>query len=77
MFNNLTRNVGSFDRFIRLLIAIAALYFGLVIYPSSTIGTVLLIVAAVMGVTGMLGFCGLYRLLRLNTNHSGESTPRH
>lgn len=76
MFNNFTPNVGSFDRFVRLLIAIAATYFGLVIYPSSTLGSILLVVALLMGVTGLLGFCGLYKLLGINTNHSNDSTAR-
>lgn len=77
MFNNLRPNVGIFDRFIRMLIAITSLYLGRVIYPNSTIGAILLIVAVIMGVTGLLGFCGLYKLLGINTNGTQDSAARH
>jgi hypothetical protein len=77
MFNNLMPNVGSFDRFVRLIVSISALYLGLVIYPSSTVGTIFLIVAVIMGVTGLLGFCGLYKLLGINTNGAQDSAARH
>ncbi len=77
MFNNLMPNVGSFDRFVRLIVSISALYLGLMIYPSSTVGTIFLIVAVIMGVTGLLGFCGLYKLLGINTKGSQDSAARH
>ncbi len=61
-------NMGSADRIIRLLIAVAivALYFFDVI--NGTLATVLLIVAAVFALTSVINFCPLYSVLHIRTN---------
>ncbi len=61
------KNVGSTDKWIRVIIAliIVALYFGNVI--TGTLAIVLLVVAGVFILTGFIGFCGLYTLLGINT----------
>jgi hypothetical protein len=61
------KNVGSTDKWIRVIIAliIIALYFGNVI--TGTLAIVLLVVAGIFILTGFVGFCGLYTLLGINT----------
>lgn len=60
-------NMGSLDRSIRVLaaIAIAILYFSGTI--TGTLGLVLLVVAGVFLLTSLVGFCPLYTILGLNT----------
>ncbi|GAB1474427.1 hypothetical protein MASR2M69_18680 [Bacteroidota bacterium] len=61
------KNVGTTDKWIRIIIAliIVALYFANVI--SGTLAIVLLIVAGMFIITGFVGFCGLYTLLGIST----------
>lgn len=61
------KNMGSTDRAIRVLaaIAVAILYFSGTI--TGTLGIVLLVVAGVFLLTSLVGFCPLYTLLGLNT----------
>ncbi len=63
MFNN----VGSVDRFLRLIASSAFLYLGLMIYPGSAIGIALDVVGAVALFSGLFGSCALYGLLGINT----------
>lgn len=60
-------NMGSLDRSIRVLaaIAIAILYFSGTI--TGTLGLVLLVVVGVFLLTSLVGFCPLYTILGLNT----------
>lgn len=60
-------NMGSLDRSIRVLaaIAIAILYFSGTI--TGTLGLVLLVIAGVFLLTSLIGFCPLYTILGLNT----------
>lgn len=61
-------NMGSTDRFIRLMVAvaIAALYW--LGFLSGVWATVLLVVAGILFLTSLVGFCPLYRLLGIQTN---------
>ena len=63
MFNN----VGTVDRIIRLILATALAYFGLLIYSSSALGIGLTIAAVVLAITALAGSCMLYGLLSINT----------
>ena len=63
MFNN----VGTVDRIIRLLLATALAYFGLIIYSGSALGIGLTIAAVVLAITALAGSCMLYGLLGINT----------
>ncbi|HRF78455.1 MAG TPA: DUF2892 domain-containing protein [Flavobacteriales bacterium] len=60
-------NMGSADRAIRVLIAIAVaiLYFTGTI--QGTLGVVLLVLAVVFLLTSVMGFCPLYTLFGMNT----------
>ncbi len=61
------KNVGIFDRTIRILIAaiLAILYFTGAV--TGTTGIVSLILAAILLLTGALRVCGLYALFGTNT----------
>ncbi len=66
--NPMKTNMGSTDRFIRLMVAvaIAALYW--LGFLSGVWATVLLVVAGILFLTSLVGFCPLYRLLGIQTN---------
>lgn len=61
------KNMGSADRLIRVVIAVAvaALYFTGVI--SGTLGIVLLVVAGIFLLTSLVSFCPLYAPFGLST----------
>jgi hypothetical protein len=63
MFNNLS----TLDRIIRLILATALAYFGLLIYNGSALGIGLTIGAAVLAISALAGSCLLYGLLGINT----------
>ncbi len=60
-------NIGTVDKVIRILVAVAivALYFTNVI--SSTLAIILLALSAVFAITVVLGFCPLYIPLAIST----------
>ena len=61
------QNMGSFDRIIRVIIAIviAALYFANVI--SGTVAIVLLVLAGIFILTSLVSFCPLYLPFGIST----------
>ncbi len=61
------KNMGNADRIIRVIIAtiVAVLYFNGTL--SGTIGTVLIVLAAVFVLTSLVSFCPLYAPLGINT----------
>jgi hypothetical protein len=61
------KNMGSADRFIRILLAavLAYLYFGGIV--TGTLGIVLVVVGAVFVLTSLVSFCPLYTLVGMNT----------
>lgn len=63
----MTKNMGSADRIIRLLVAvaIAALYFTNTI--SGTLAVILGIFAVVFVATSFMGFCPLYKPFKIST----------
>lgn len=69
MFNN----VGTGDRIIRILLATALAYFGLIIYSGSGLGIGLTIAAAVLAISALAGSCMLYGLLGINTRKSQQN----
>lgn len=60
-------NMGSVDRLIRIVLAVAlaSLYF-MGIVPG-TLGIVLMVVSAVFALTSLISFCPLYTFLGINT----------
>ncbi len=63
----MTKNMGSTDKMIRILIAIviAILFYTNVI--SGTLGLVLSIIALIFAITSFISFCPLYTLLGVST----------
>jgi hypothetical protein len=64
------RNVGIFDRVVRVIIAaiLTILYFTEVV--TGTHGIIFLIVAAISLITAATRFCGVYALFGLNSCHN-------
>jgi len=61
------KNMGSYDKLIRLLIAIALIilyYKGIL---AGTLGIAALLIALVFTITSLLSFCPLYTLFGMNT----------
>lgn len=63
----MTKNMGTVDRIIRFIfaVAVAVLYFTGVI--SGTLAIILGILAAILLVTSIVGFCPLYAPFKLST----------
>jgi hypothetical protein len=61
------KNMGGFDRGIRILIAIIIGYLYFTNYISGIIGIILVLFSVVFVITSFVGFCPLYRLLGINS----------
>lgn len=61
------KNMGTVDRFVRILLAavVAILYFNNTI--TGTLGIVLMVLAGVFVLTSIVSFCPLYSIVGLNT----------
>ena len=61
------KNMGSYDKLIRLVVAIVliVLYYKEVL--TGTLGIIALVLALVLTVTSLIGFCPLYTLFGINT----------
>lgn len=59
-------NEGTVDRIIRALIGIALIVAALM-FLSTTLKIIAIVVGAVLVITAITGFCGLYVLLGINT----------
>jgi hypothetical protein len=60
-------NVGSTDKMVRVVLALAAFVFAFVIGIGSAVGVVLLAAGVVLAATALTGFCPLYRVLGMST----------
>jgi len=61
------KNIGSVDKFVRIIIAaiiMALYYFG---YISDTLAMVLLIIGIILLLTSLINFCPLYKIIGVNT----------
>lgn len=65
------KNESGLDRGLRLIVAIVAAVLAFVVGAGSTLGIVLLAVAAIMLVTAAVGFCPLYRIFGISTAPKG------
>lgn len=63
----MSRNEGTADRAIRLVVAVVAALAAFAVGAGSVLGIVLLVVGAVMLVTAATGFCPLYRVFGMST----------
>jgi hypothetical protein len=61
------RNMGNFDRIVRSLIAVFAIYLYFSGMVTGTVGVILIIFALVFLLTSLVSFCPLYTLIGLNT----------
>jgi len=61
------KNVGKFDRYIRITVAAALILLQLSGTLTGTYGIVALVIAAIMLLTSLIGFCPLYSLFGMNT----------
>lgn len=66
----MTKNVGSVDKIVRGVIALAALIGAFAAGLGTVWGIVLVVVAVIAAVTALAGFCPLYRLFGISTNAS-------
>ena len=60
-------NEAGWDRIVRIVLGIIALYLGWVVV-SGALGIVLLAVGVLLLVTGIVGWCPLYSVLKFRTN---------
>jgi Protein of unknown function (DUF2892). len=67
------QNVGSIDRLVRVVIAIALVVTAWLVGFSGVAGIVLLVLAVVMAVTAAVGFCPLYLPFGLSTRKRGDA----
>jgi len=73
----MTRNEGTLDRVIRLVLAVAAAAGAVAVGLGTVLGVVLAVVAVILLVTAAVGFCPLYRVMGLSTCPVGTgSAPR-
>lgn len=63
-------NESGVDRIIRVVIGIVLIALALGSVVTGGLGTVLIILGAVLVLTGMVGFCPLYALLKIRTKHA-------
>ena len=70
------KNMGSYDKLIRLIVAIAfiVLYYKEVL--TGTLGIIALVLALVLTVTSLIGFCPLYTLFGINTCKKEEKEEK-
>jgi hypothetical protein len=60
-------NLGSTDRVIRIILAIAAVALYFFNITSGTLGIVLVAAGAVLAITSFINFCPLYAILGIST----------
>ncbi len=71
----MTKNLGTADRTIRTLLAVAVGALMLTGIVSGTLAVILGVVAAVLLLTSAMGYCPLYALLRISSRGKNASVP--
>ncbi|MBD3630605.1 DUF2892 domain-containing protein [Cyclobacterium sp.] len=61
------KNMGTADRVVRTIIALVAIYLYYTGAVTATLGTVLMVVAAIFLLTSLVSFCPLYTLFGMKT----------
>lgn len=71
----MTKNIGTVDKIIRVILALVLLYAAWVMYngDSLILAVVLAIIGLLVLITAITGFCFLYKVAGINTEKS--STP--
>ncbi|SHN28599.1 DUF2892 domain-containing protein [Chitinophaga sp. CF418] len=67
------KNMGRFDRMVRVVLALAALFFVYNKMVTGTAAVVITIIAAVFILTSVLAICPLYSLLGIRTCRTSHS----
>jgi uncharacterized membrane protein YesL len=68
------KNMGSADRFIRILLAVAVAVLYLTDQISGTVAIILGLFAVIFLITSFVGFCPLYVPFKLSTRKKAEET---
>jgi len=73
----MTKNLGTIDRIIRLIIALGLLYVAFAYYQTSfVLAIVAFIIALILAVNVILGFCLMYKIFGISTRKEpGVSAP--
>jgi hypothetical protein len=61
------KNVGTLDRVIRILFALAMIALYMTGQISGTTGLIFLIVGLILGITGLISLCPIYMMLGLSS----------
>ena len=71
------KNLGTIDRIIRLVIALALLYVAFVYYQTSfVLAVIAFVLALILAVDVVLGFCFVYKIFGISTRKDqGGSSP--
>ena len=68
----MTRNMGTLDRVLRVVVVVPAAIAGALILGAGTLpGVILVVVAGVMLVTAAVGYCPTYTVLGISTHPRG------
>jgi uncharacterized membrane protein len=70
--NIMKKNMGSFDRSFRLVIALVVILLHFIGVLSGTAAAILLVIAAVFALTSFTGVCPLYKPFGINTGAKEE-----
>jgi hypothetical protein len=64
------RNIGTVDKVIRILVALAVVILYFINVISGTSAIILLIISGILVVTGILSICPLYLMIGVNTREN-------
>jgi len=68
----MVKNMSSFDRMIRILIALIVVYLYFIDYITGTAAIFLLVLSAIFAITSFINFCPLYKMCGINTYHKAD-----
>jgi len=74
--NQMKKTVGTMDKVIRVVVAIAAVIVAFAVGASTALGIILLVVAMILLITGFSGYCPVYSLLKVDTLSEGKGSGR-
>jgi hypothetical protein len=65
-------NIGTADKFIRVILALTFIYLYANEYITGTLGLVLMLVTLFFNISSIVGYCPLYAALGINTSKTKE-----
>jgi hypothetical protein len=69
----MTKNIGSIDKILRFVIAIAIAVLYSINVITGTLGIVLLVVAAILAITAFINFCPIWAAIGVKTTSKSEN----